>query len=150
MGESEGKQHKGLYPTNCLFTTDLHSLGQFLQEGSPVFFETILHVNNVSDDKIIKSFLNDMDGLGFINDKSIDYLNKVAESSTVDAHHLDGGVDVVKIIIDKTDAYHFGYLYSWISKVVAMSALLLEVNPFDQPGVEAYKKRMFSTLKKDF
>lgn len=150
MGESEGKQHKGLYPTNCLFTTDLHSLGQFLQEGSPVFFETVLHVNNVSDDKVIKSFLNDMDGLGFINDKSIDYLNKVAESSTIDAHHLDGGVDVVKIIIDKTDAYHFGYLYSWISKVVAMSALFLEVNPFDQPGVEAYKKRMFSTLKKDF
>lgn len=148
MGESEGKNHKGLYPTNCLFTTDLHSLGQFLQEGSPMFFETILEVENSILDKTIESFMSDDDGLSFINGKTINDLNKIAASSTIDAHHIDGGVKIVSLSIDKMDEYHFGYLYSWISKVVAMSALLLGVNPFDQPGVEAYKKRMFDTLKK--
>lgn len=148
MGESEGKEHKGLYPTNCLFTTDLHSLGQFLQEGSPIFFETILEVEKPSLNKTIESFMSDDDGLSFINGKTIDDLNKVAASSTIDAHHIDGGVKVISLSIEKMDEYHFGYLYSWISKVVAMSALMLEVNPFDQPGVEAYKKRMFDTLKK--
>lgn len=148
MGESEGKSHKGLYPTNCLFTTDLHSLGQFLQEGSPVFFETILEVEKPSLNKTIESFMSDDDGLSFINGKTIDDLNKVATHSTIDAHHIDGGVKVISLSIEQMNEYYFGYLYSWISRVVAMSALLLGVNPFDQPGVEAYKKRMFDTLKK--
>lgn len=148
FGESEGKKHKALYPTNCLFTTDLHSLGQFLQEGSQTFFETIVHVEKPSFDKTIESFMNDADGLTFINGKTIDYLNKVAASSTVDAHHIDGKVNVIQLSIEKMDPYHFGYMYLWFSKAVAMSALLLKVNPFDQPGVEAYKKRMFDTLGK--
>lgn len=147
MAESEGKQHKGLYPTNCLFTTDLHSVGQFLQEGSPVFFETILHVENPIYDKKIESFMNDDDGLEFVNNKTINQLNKIACNSTIDAHHLDGNTYVIQLSIERMDEYNFGYLYSWLSKAVAMSGLLLGVNPFDQPGVEQYKKRMFQKLK---
>ncbi|WP_412032552.1 glucose-6-phosphate isomerase [Malacoplasma muris] len=149
MAESEGKNHKGLYPTNCLFTTDLHSVGQFLQEGSPIFFETILHVENPNFDKKIESFMNDDDGLNFVNNKTINQLNKIACLSTIDAHHIDGNTPIIQLYIDKMDEYHFGYLYSWLSKVVAMSALLLGVNPFDQPGVEQYKKRMFKKLKEN-
>ena len=92
--------------------------------------------------------MNDNDGLGFLNNKKLDYINKVAASSTIDAHHIDGGVDIIKIEVESRNEETFGYLYSWFSKVVAMSGLLLKVNPFDQPGVEAYKKRMFAKLQK--
>lgn len=148
MAESEGKENKALYPTNCLFTTDLHSVGQFLQQGTRTFFETIVHVKEPTLNKTIEPFMENEDGLEFINDKTIDYLNKVAESSTIDAHHIDGNVSVIKLEIEKSNEYNFGYLYSWLSKAVAMSGLLLKINPFDQPGVEAYKTRMFNTLKK--
>ncbi|MEF9985447.1 MAG: glucose-6-phosphate isomerase [Malacoplasma sp.] len=148
FGESEGKDKKGLYPSNCLFTTDLHSIGQFLQDGTQMFFETCLLVKEPKLDMTIGNFLEADDGLKFINDKSIDQINKIAASSTIDAHHIDGGVPIVQIEISKMDEENFGYLYSWFSKALAMSALLLDVNPFDQPGVEAYKKRMFSKLKK--
>ncbi|WPL38336.1 glucose-6-phosphate isomerase [Malacoplasma iowae] len=147
MGESEGKEGKALYPSNCLFTTDLHSVGQFLQQGTKCFFETVLHVKNPMLDTTIESFMNDEDGLDFINGKTVNYINRVAASSTVDAHHIDGGLDVIQLEIQKTDEYNFGYLYSWFSKAVAVSGLLLKINPFDQPGVEAYKQRMFATLR---
>lgn len=148
FAESEGKQEKALYPTNCLFTTDLHSVGQFLQEGKKILFETCIEVQQPLKDVKIHSFLNDEDGLGFVNNKSLDEINKIAASSTIDAHHIDGGLDVIKIEVKKRDEKNFGYLYSWFSKVVAMSGLLLQINPFDQPGVEAYKKRMFAKLGK--
>lgn len=148
FAESEGKENKALFPTNCLFTTDLHSVGQFIQEGAKILFETCIEVKKPLKDVKIESFMNDEDGLSFINNKTIDQINKVAASSTIDAHHIDAGLDVIKIEVEKRDEFHFGYLYSWFSKVVAMSALLLELNPFDQPGVEAYKKRMFAKLGK--
>ena len=98
-------------------------------------------------DTTIESFMNDEDGLDYINGKTVNYINRVAATSTVDAHHIDGGVDVIQLEIQKADEYNFGYLYSWFSKAVAVSGLLLKINPFDQPGVEAYKQRMFATLK---
>ena len=112
MGESEGKEGKGLYPSNCLFTTDLHSVGQFLQQGTKCFFETVLHVKNPMLDTTIESFMNDEDGLDYINGKTVNYINRVAATSTVDAHHIDGGVDVIQLEIQKADEYNFGYLYS--------------------------------------
>lgn len=148
FAESEGKEDKGLYPSNCLFTTDLHSVGQFLQDGTKFFFETCLSIKEPLNDKKIEPFMNNEDGLDYVNGKTIDYINKVAASSTVDAHHLEGGVDIIKLELPKRDAFNFGYIYSWFSKALAMSALLTKVNPFDQPGVEAYKKRMFASLKK--
>lgn len=148
FAESEGKDGKALYPSNCLFTTDLHSVGQFLQDGSKVFFETCLLVKEPILDMKIGHFLEEDDNLKYIGEKTIDELNKIAASSTIDAHHIDGGVEVVILEISKMDEENFGYLYSWFSKSLAMSALLLDVNPFNQPGVEAYKKRMLSSLKK--
>lgn len=147
FAESEGKEGKGLFPMNCLFTTDLHSVGQFLQEGTNIFFETCISIKNPLNDVVINEFLKDEDGLGFLNGKKLDQINKVAASSTIDAHHIDGGVDIIQINLDNRNEESFGYLYSWFSKAVAMSGLLLKVNPFDQPGVEAYKKRMFSKLR---
>lgn len=148
FAESEGKQGKGLFPTNCLFTTDLHSVGQHIQEGKKILFETCIEVQQPLKDVKIESFMKDEDGLSFLNGKTIDEVNKVAASSTIDAHHIDGNVDVVKIEVPARNEECFGYLYSWFSKAVAMSGLLLGINPFDQPGVEAYKKRMFAKLGK--
>lgn len=148
FAESEGKNNKGLLPTNCIFTTDLHSVGQYLQDGKKIFFETYIYVEKPLHDFKINSFISKLDGLSFLENKTIDEVNKIAANSTIDAHRIEGKVDILKIIIEKRDEKNFGYLYSWFSKAVAMSALLLEVNPFDQPGVEAYKKRMFSNLGK--
>ena len=148
FAESEGKDGKGLYPSNCLFTTDLHSVGQFLQDGKKFFFETCLSVKTPLLDKKIEPFLNNEDGLDYLNNKTLDYVNKVAASSTIDAHHIEGGVDIIKLELQKRDAYNFGYIYSWFSKALAMSALLIKVNPFNQPGVEEYKKRTIANLKK--
>ncbi len=147
FAESEGKEKKGLLPFNCLFSTDLHSVGQFLQEGSNILFETCIEFKKPLADIKIHEFLNDEDGLGFLNGKKLDYINKVAASSTIDAHHIEGNVDIIKIELESRNEETFGYLYSWFSKVVTMSALLLKVTPFDQPGVEAYKKRMFAKLQ---
>lgn len=148
FAESEGKEGKALYPTNCLFTTDLHSVGQYLQQGKRIMLETCVEVKKPLKDVKIESFMNDEDGLGFLNGKTIDQINKVAASSTIDAHHIDGHINIVKITVDQRNEENFGYLFSWFSKVVAMSGLLLDINPFDQPGVEAYKKRMFAKLGK--
>ncbi|MDE5545355.1 MAG: glucose-6-phosphate isomerase [Malacoplasma sp.] len=147
FAESEGKEGKGLLPFNCLFSTDLHSVGQFLQEGNKILFETCIEFRKPLANVTINEFLNDEDGLGFLNGKKLDYINKVAASSTIDAHHIEGNVDVIKIELEQRNEETFGYLYSWFSKAVTMSGLLLKVNPFDQPGVEAYKKRMFAKLQ---
>lgn len=147
FGESEGKQNKGLFPTYSLFTTDLHSMGQYLQEGKKIFFETTLIVKKPRLD--MKLFINDdSDKLKYLNNKTIDFINKKAYEGTIEAHTELGKNDNLIISIDKCDAYHFGYLIMWFQLAVMMSGYLLKINPFDQPGVEAYKNNMFKLLGK--
>lgn len=146
FGESEGKKHKALYPTTSIFTTDLHSMGQYLQDGTRNFFETTLFVKQPQNDLVLK-VKNNEDKLLYLNGKKLSYINKVAFESTVKAHSIEGKVDNLIIYIDKLDAYHFGYLYMFLCFGAMISAYLLELNPFDQPGVEIYKKRISNILK---
>lgn len=147
FGESEGKNHKALFPSSSIFTTDLHSLGQYLQEGTRNFFETTLYVKQPIYDLTLR-IKNNQDNLGYLNNMKLSYINKVAFESTVKAHAVDGKVDNLIIYMDKIDAYHFGYLYLFFCFASMTSAYLLGVNPFNQPGVEVYKKRISSILKK--
>jgi len=146
FGESEGKNGKGLLVHSASFTTDLHSLGQQVQDGKRIIFETVLNVKK-TDKLQIPSDSNDLDKLNYIAGKEISYVNQQAFLGTKEAH-LDGGVPNIVITLDKMDAYHFGYLVYFFEIACAMSAYLLDVNPFDQPGVEAYKKNMFRLLGK--
>lgn len=147
FGESEGKEHKGLFPAAVDFSTDLHSMGQWIQEGERTIFETFISVAHQEQECRIPSDENNLDGLNFIADQRIDFVNKQAERGTILAH-LDGGVPVVQIDIDRLDAYNIGQVFYYFEKLVGISGYLLEVNPFDQPGVEAYKKNMFALLEK--
>jgi len=147
FGESEGKEGKALYPSISLFTTDLHSMGQYLQEGTRNFFETTLFIKEPRENITLK-IKNDEDKLLYLNNKDLFYINKVAMESTVAAHTIEGKVNNLVIELDKQDAYHFGYLFTWLSFAAMMSAYLLKVNPFNQPGVEVYKLRIKNTLKK--
>ena len=147
FGESEGKQNNGLFPTYSLFTTDLHSMGQYLQDGRKIFFETTLIVRKPRLD--MKLFINDdVDKLKYLNTQTIDWINKRAFIGTIKAHTELGKNDNLIIEIDRCDAYHFGYLIMWMQLAVMISGYLLKINPFDQPGVEAYKKNMFKLLGK--
>jgi len=148
FGESEGKEHKGLLPTSATFSTDLHSLGQFIQDGSPILFETILFIKNPSMDVIVPHDNENLDGLNYIENRSLSYVNEKAFLGTLEAHEKDGKVNNIVLELDKLDAYNLGYLFYFFMKVCAMSAYLLEVNPFNQPGVEIYKKNMFHLLGK--
>ena len=148
FGESEGKEKKGLLPTSTTFSTDLHSLGQFIQDGSPILFETILNVVNPQDDVAIPSDNDDLDGLNYLAGKKLSYVNQKAFEGTLKAHQEDGGVPCNIIYIDKLDAKTLGYLYYFFMRACALSAYLLEINPFNQPGVEIYKKNMFHLLGK--
>ncbi|WP_162146850.1 glucose-6-phosphate isomerase [Acholeplasma granularum] len=146
FGESEGKEGKGLLVNSASFTTDLHSLGQQIQDGKRTIFETVLTVKKL--DKLTIPFdENNLDQLNYIAGKEISYVNEQAFLGTKEAH-IDGGVPNIVISIDRLDAYHFGYLVYFFEIACAMSAYLLDVNPFDQPGVEAYKKNMFRLLGK--
>ncbi|MGL4647751.1 MAG: glucose-6-phosphate isomerase [Mycoplasmoidaceae bacterium] len=147
FGESEGKEHKGLFPAISRYTTDLHSMGQFYQDGSPIFFETLLSVKNTYNDLKIKSLFNNLDNLDDFIKLSVADINNIALKSVKEAH-LKAGNSTIEITLDKLGPEAFGYLYYWFSRVVTMSALLLKVNPFDQPGVEVYKKRMRENFKK--
>lgn len=147
FGESEGKGHKALYPVGSLFTTDLHSIGQYLQDGTRNFFETTLYVKQPVYDLTLKT-KNSPDNLSYLNNMKLSYINQVAFESTVKAHAIEGNVDNLIIYVDKNDAYHFGYLYMFLCFAAMTSAYLLGVNPFDQPGVEIYKKRISNILKK--
>lgn len=146
FGESEGKKHKALYPVTSLFTTDLHSVGQYLQEGTRNFFETTLYVNEPIEDIEIPVCKDK--SISYVNKTKLSYINKTAMTSTVKAHFVEGKVDNLIIYMDKQDAYHFGYLYTWMCFAAMASAYLHKLNPFDQPGVEIYKKRISNVLKR--
>ena len=146
-GESEGKDNKGLFPASVTFSTDLHSMGQFIQDGSRVMFETVVTFGESDKDIVIESESDDGDGLNFLAGKTMSYVNSKAFEGTVLAH-TDGGVPNLVINVDKPDEENLGRLIYFFEKACAVSGYLLGVNPFDQPGVESYKKNMFALLGK--
>lgn len=146
-GESEGKDNKGLFPAAVDFTTDLHSMGQYVQEGRRILFETVINVEKAKYEINIEEAENDMDGLNFLAGKTMDFVNKKAFQGTLLAHN-DGGVPNMVLNVPELSAYYFGYMVYFFEKACGISGYLLGVNPFDQPGVEAYKKNMFALLGK--
>ena len=147
FGESEGKDQKGLMPTSCIFSTDLHSMGQYLQDGSRIMFETYVDVKTTREDYFIPALEGNFDGLNFLAEQNMSIVNRKAMEGTILAH-TDGGVPLGVIEVDSLSAYDIGYLIYFFWKACAMSGYLLSVNPFDQPGVESYKKNMFALLGK--
>ncbi|MBY6052451.1 glucose-6-phosphate isomerase [Cytobacillus firmus] len=147
FGESEGKDQKGIFPSSANFSTDLHSLGQYVQEGRRDLFETVIKVEESRHELTIEEAKNDLDGLNYLAGETVDFVNNKAFEGTMLAH-TDGGVPNLIVSIPKMDAYTFGYLVYFFEKACAMSGYLLGVNPFDQPGVEAYKVNMFALLGK--
>lgn len=145
--ESEGKEKKGIFPVSANFSTDLHSIGQFIQDGSRTMFETVLWVKNSKKDILIEQDKDNVDGLNFVAGKSIQFVNSKAFGGTLLAH-VDGGTPNIVLEIEDADAYHFGSLVYFFEKAVGISGYMLGVNPFDQPGVESYKKNMFALLGK--
>ncbi len=147
FGESEGKDGKGIFPAAVAYPTDLHSLGQYVQDGRRMLFETFLQFKETAEDCAIPTSTENLDGLNYLSHKTMNEINEVTMQATMKAHS-DGGVPLIHITIGKHDAYHIGYLIYFFELSCAMSAYLLEVNPFDQPGVEEYKKNIFSMLEK--
>ena len=143
--ESEGKDHKGLFVTSANFSTDLHSIGQFIQDGSRIMFETVLWVKEPRSEITIEHTEENIDGLNYLAGQTVQYVNQKAYEGTLIAH-MDGGTPNIIIEIDRTDAWHFGYLVYFFEKACGISGYLLGVNPFNQPGVEDYKKNMFALL----
>jgi glucose-6-phosphate isomerase len=148
FGESEGKEKKGLFPSSATFSTDLHSLGQFIQDGTPLLFETILNVETPKSDIVIPHDDADLDGLNYLEGKNLAFVNQKAFEGTLKAHVEDGGVPCNVIYLEKLDAKTLGHLFYFFMRACAMSAYLLGINPFNQPGVEIYKKNMFHLLGK--
>ncbi len=147
FGESEGKDHKGILPSSVTFSTDLHSMGQYIQDGSRILFETVVTIGETGSDVIIEKEENDGDGLNFLSGKPLSFVNEKAFEGTVLAH-TDGGVPNLVIGIDKADEEDLGRLIYFFEKACAVSGYVLGVNPFNQPGVEDYKKNMFALLGK--
>jgi len=147
FGESEGKDHKGLFPAAVDFSTDLHSMGQFIQEGSRNLLETVILVDKVAEQIVIGTDKDNLDGLNFLSGKTMDFINKKAYQGTMLAH-TDGGVPNLTVTLPDMSAFTFGYMVYFFEKACGISGYLLGVNPFDQPGVEAYKKNMFALLGK--
>ena len=146
-GESEGKENKGIFPASVIFSTDLHSLGQYIQEGQRNLFETVINVKNPGASFVIPNDPANVDGLNFISGKELDYVNKTAMTATLIAHN-DGGVPNILLEVEDRSARSLGYLIYFFEFACAISGYILNVNPFDQPGVEAYKKNMFALLGK--
>lgn len=146
-GESEGKDQKGIFPASANFSTDLHSLGQYIQEGRRDLFETVIKVEKPRRGLTIEAEDKDLDGLNYLAGKTVDFVNDKAFEGTLLAH-TDGGVPNLIVSVPALDEYHFGYMVYFFEKACAMSGYLLGVNPFDQPGVEAYKVNMFALLGK--
>ena len=146
-GESEGKDGKGIYPSSVDFTTDLHSMGQWIQEGERTIFETVVSVETPEHELRVPADEENLDGLNFLAGKRVDEVNKMAELGTQLAH-VDGGVPNMHVSIPKLNEYYLGQLIYFFEKACGISGYLLEINPFNQPGVEAYKKNMFALLNK--
>ena len=147
FGESEGKDGKGIFPASAVFSTDLHSMGQYIQQGERTLFETVVFFGETSDDIIIDEDKNNVDGLNFLAGKGLSFVNRKAFEGTVLAH-TDGGVPNIVIELDAMNEYDLGMLIYFLEKACAVSGYVLGVNPFDQPGVESYKKNMFALLGK--
>ncbi|MDF2959850.1 MAG: pgi [Paenibacillus sp.] len=147
FGESEGKDYKGIFPASVDFSTDLHSMGQFIQDGNRTLFETVIQVAEVAEQITIGTDADNLDGLNFLSGKTMDFVNKKAFEGTMLAH-TDGGVPNLIVTLPDTSAYTFGYMVYFFEKACGISGYLLGVNPFDQPGVEAYKANMFALLGK--
>ncbi|KPK84812.1 MAG: glucose-6-phosphate isomerase [Bacteroides sp. SM23_62_1] len=146
-GESEGKEHKGIFPASVNFTADLHSMGQYIQEGTRNLFEIVISATHTDHTLIIPDDEDNLDQLNFLSGKRIDDVNKMAELGTILAH-VDGGVPNIRIVIPEINEYHLGELIYFFEKACGISGYLLGINPFNQPGVEAYKKNMFALLEK--
>ena len=146
-GESEGKDQKGIFPAACDFTTDLHSMGQWIQQGERSIFETVISVETPNEKLLFPHDEENLDGLNFLEGKRVDEVNKMAELGTRLAH-VDGGVPNILVNVPELNAYYLGQLIYFFEKACGISGLLEEVNPFNQPGVEAYKKNMFALLNK--
>ena len=146
-GESEGKDQKGIFPAGVDFTTDLHSMGQYIQEGRRNLFETVISIENPKSDITINKDEDNLDGLNYLAGKTLDYVNKKAMEGTVKAH-VTGDVPNIMLTIENLDEENIGELIYFFEKACAMSGMILGVNPFNQPGVEEYKKNMFKLLKK--
>ncbi len=147
FGESEGKENKGLFPASAIFSTDLHSLGQYVQEGERLMFETVVKFSTPKTEMVIKEDAENKDGFNFVAGKTVDFVNEQAFLGTVLAH-TDGGVPNMILEVEKQDEFNFGYLVYFFCKACAISGYILGINPFDQPGVESYKKNMFALLGK--
>jgi glucose-6-phosphate isomerase len=146
-GESEGKEHQGLFPAAVDFTTDLHSMGQWIQDGERTLFETVLSIARPRHRMEVPADEQDLDGLNFLASQRVDHINKMAELGTQQAH-VAGGVPNIRIELPELNAFHLGQLLYFFERACGISGYLLNVNPFDQPGVEAYKKNMFRLLNK--
>ena len=147
FGESEGKDNKGLYPTSAVFSTDLHSLGQFIQDGSKILFETVIQFTKPQKDFFLKDDPNNIDGLNFLSNQNMSVVNRKAFEGVVIAH-TEGGVPNMVLECPELNEYELGYIIYFFEKACAVSGYLLGVNPFDQPGVESYKRNMFALLGK--
>lgn len=146
-GESEGKDQKGIYPASVDFTTDLHSMGQFVQDGSRIMFETVLNLEKSQEEIVLEAEDEDLDGLNYLAGKTMDFVNKSAMKGTLLAH-IDGGVPNLIVNIPEQNEFYLGELFYFFEFACGVSGYLLGVNPFDQPGVESYKKNMFALLGK--
>ena len=146
-GESEGKEGKGIYPTGAEFTTDLHSLGQFIQEGTRNLFETVIHIKDSDSNLNIHQDEDNLDELNYLVDKDLHYINTKAMEGTISAH-MEGGVPNLMITMDKLNEFTLGHLIYFFELACSMSGKILGINPFDQPGVEKYKTNMFRLLGK--
>ena len=147
FGESEGKEHKGIFPASCDFTTDLHSMGQWIQEGERSIFETVISIEQSNRNLLFPNDEENLDGLNFLAGKHVDEVNKMAELGTRLAH-VDGGVPNIRISVPVLNEYYIGQLIYFFEIACGISGNVLGVNPFNQPGVEAYKKNMFALLNK--
>ena len=148
MGESEGKDGKGILPDSATFSTDLHSLGQFIQEGKKVLFETLLQIEKPTLDTVVPNDPENLDSMNYLAGKNLDWVNKMAMKGTLAAHVETGGVPNLQISMPDMSGYSFGYQCYWFFLATAMTCYMLDINPFNQPGVEVYKKNMFKLLGK--
>ena len=147
FGESEGKDNKGIYPSSAVFSTDLHSLGQYIQDGARIMFETVMQFGKPQKDFFLKDDPENIDGLNFLSNQNMSVVNRKAFEGTVIAHS-EGGVPNMVLELPELNEFELGYVIYFFEKACAISGYLLGVNPFDQPGVESYKKNMFALLGK--